>query len=220
MKKSWKKFLVAGLTAGIFSAGFNFASAAPNDVYSKMPRTVITTDGEVDDMDSVIRALLYSNEMDIAGIVITSSTYHYAGDAEKKIEPFRWTGTKWIYKFLDDYEKVHPNLLKHDKNYRPADYYRNLTHIGNISNVGEMDKVTDGSEFLKKLFLDDDKRTLYVQTWGGTNTTARALKSIEEEYKNTPQWSQITQSADEKLCNNGGRLGRSFWKFSRKIGSK
>ena len=68
-----------------------------------------------------------------------------------------------------------------------------------------MDEITDSSEFLKKLFLDDDNRPLYVQTWGGTNTTARALKSIEEEYKNTPQWSQITQSADEKLCDNGGR---------------
>ena len=37
-------------------------------------RTVITTDGEVDDRDSVIRALLYANEMDIAGIVLTSSS--------------------------------------------------------------------------------------------------------------------------------------------------
>lgn len=34
-------------------------------------RTVITTDGEVDDMNSVIRFLLYSNEMDLAGIVLT-----------------------------------------------------------------------------------------------------------------------------------------------------
>ena len=35
-------------------------------------RTVITTDGEVDDRDSVLRALLYANDMDIAGIVLTS----------------------------------------------------------------------------------------------------------------------------------------------------
>ena len=62
-----------------------------------------------------------------------------------------------------------------------------------------MEKITDGSEFLKKLFLDDDKRTLYVQTWGGTNTTARALKSIEEEYKNTPQWSQIQEKLNKKI---------------------
>ena len=197
MKNIFAKSLAVGLaTFGIA----NFANAAPEkNFYENLPRTVITTDGEVDDMNSIIRALLYSNEMDIAGIVITSSTYHYAGDAEKNIPAFRWTGTDWIYKFLDDYEKVHKNLIKHDKNYRSADYFRNLTHIGNISNVGEMEKITDGSEFLKKLFLDDDKRTLYVQTWGGTNTTARALKSIEEEYKNTPQWQEIRKKLQDKL---------------------
>lgn len=62
-----------------------------------------------------------------------------------------------------------------------------------------MDKVTEGSEFLKNLFLDNDPRTLYVQTWGGTNTTARALKSIEEEYKNTPQWDSIRKKLQDKL---------------------
>ncbi len=191
-----KKTLAKALALGVATFGFaNFAEAAN---YNSMPRTVITTDGEVDDMNSVIRALLYSNEMDIAGIVITSSTYHYAGN-NAEIAPFRWTGTNWIYKFLDDYEKVYPNLIKHDPNYRPASYYRNLTHIGNISNVGEMDQITDGSEFLKNLFLDDDDRILYVQTWGGTNTTARALKSIEDEYKNTAQWQAIRDKLQKKL---------------------
>lgn len=166
---------------------------------SELPRTVITTDGEVDDMNSVIRALLYSNEMDIAGIVLTSSMYHYAGDEEKGIEPYRWTGTDWIYEFLDSYEEVLPNLRKQDANYPDADYFKSVTKIGNISNKGEMDEVTEGSEFLKKLFLDDDSRTLYVQTWGGTNTTARALKSIEEEYSGTDEWEEIQKKINDKL---------------------
>ncbi len=195
-----RKSVLSALVLGTVAAGsFNFANAMPADYYERLPRTVITTDGEVDDMNSVIRALLYSNEMDIAGIVITSSVYHYAGDSSKGIAPFRWTGTNWIYKFLDDYEKVYPNLIKHDQYYRPADYFRRVTHIGNISAVGEMEQVTDGSEFLKQLFLDDDKRILYVQTWGGTNTTARALKSIEDEYKNTPQWEAVRQKLQDKL---------------------
>ena len=62
-----------------------------------------------------------------------------------------------------------------------------------------MDSVTDGSEFLKQLFLDDDPRVLYVQTWGGTNTTARALKSIEEEYSGTDQWQAIRDKLARKL---------------------
>lgn len=195
--------LVAMLLSGLMA--FNLfglpTKVTPVEVKdrSEMPRTVITTDGEVDDMNSVIRALLYSNEMDIAGIVLTSSVYHYAGDEEAGIEPFRWTGTDWIYEYLDAYEEVYPNLIQHDPNYPTADSLRAVTRIGNISNTGEMEQITEGSEFLKELFLDDDERTLYVQTWGGTNTTARALKSIEEEYKDTDQWEAIQNKINEKL---------------------
>ena len=162
-------------------------------------RTVITTDGEVDDRDSVLRALLYANDMDIAGIVLTSSMYHYAGDEAKGIEPFRWTGPQWIYDFLDAYAAVYDNLKAHDPDYPEPDYLKSVTHIGNISDKGEMEEVTDGSEFLKDLFLDEDPRTLYVQTWGGTNTTARALKSIEEEYSGTDQWADIQAKINEKV---------------------
>ena len=192
-----KKYLSGLLAGAMLTVGVGAANveAATKDSM----RTVITNDGEVDDMNSVIRALLYSNEMDIAGIVLTSSIFHYSGDKKKGIEPLRWTGTKWIYKFIDDYGKVYPNLIKHDPNYPTAEYLRSVTHIGNTSNAGEMDEITDGSEFLKKLFLDDDPRTLYVQTWGGTNTTARALKSIEEEYKGTAQWNVIRQKLRDKL---------------------
>lgn len=154
-------------------------------------RTVITTDGEVDDMNSVIRFLLYSNEMDLSGIVLTSSVYHYAGDEKAGIKPFRWTGTQWVTDMIDAYGEIYPNLIKHAEGYPKPEYIKSVTKIGNISNKGEMDKETEGSNFLKALFLDNDKRDLYVQTWGGTNTTARALKSIEDEYKNTDQWETI-----------------------------
>ncbi|WP_462411431.1 DUF1593 domain-containing protein [Neobacillus sp. Marseille-QA0830] len=174
------------------------AEVSQNNKTSKA-RTVITTDGEVDDMNSMIRALLYSNEMDIKGIVLSSSVYHYAGDAEKGIEPFRWTGTEWLTNYLNAYKEAYPNLIKHAKGFPSAEYLRSVTKIGNISSPGEMEKVTDGSEFLKKLFLDKDDSDLYVQTWGGTNTTARALKSIQEEYENTPQWADIKKRVSDKL---------------------
>lgn len=225
MKKKWLALLVIGVsifstacagnsndasdsaasTVSVSSTGVSSEASSPTNetedttTTSQKSRTVITTDGEVDDMNSVIRALLYANEMDIAGIVLTSSTYHYAGDAEAGIEAFRWTGTEWLDNFLNAYEEVYPNLTVHAQGYPTPDYLKSVTHIGNITNVGEMEKVTDGSEFLKNLFLDDDPRTLYVQTWGGTNTTARALKSIEEEYKDTDQWEEIQQKINDKL---------------------
>lgn len=43
-------------------------------------RTVITTDGEIDDMNSFVRLLLYSNDLDIRAIVLTSSIFHYKGN--------------------------------------------------------------------------------------------------------------------------------------------
>ena len=110
-------------------------------------RTVITTDGEVDDMNSVIRFMLYANEVDLEGIVLTSSVYHYAGDEAAGIEPFRWTGTKWIDEFIDAYEEIYPNLSVQADGYPEPDYVRSVCKIGNIKNVGEMDEDTEGSEF-------------------------------------------------------------------------
>lgn len=131
--------------------------------------------------------------------MLTSSTYHYAGDPEKGVEPYRWTGTDWINQMLDAYEQVQPNLVKHAKGYPTADELRRITKIGNIKSVGEMDEVTEGSDYLKNLFLNEDDSTLFVQTWGGTNTTARALKSIEDDYKDTPQWESIKEKIYKKL---------------------
>ena len=205
----WKTLIGIGL-AGLASLAFvactskdtNKASESQNtsnSVSTKKYRTVITTDGEVDDMNSMIRYLYYANEMDLEGIVLTSSTYHYAGDAESGIDAFRWTGTDWLYNMIDAYGEIQPNLAKHADGYPTADELRAVTKIGNITDVGEMEKVTEGSEFLESIFLDDNDEPLYVQTWGGTNTTARALKSIEEEYKGTDDWENIQQKIYDKL---------------------
>jgi hypothetical protein len=220
MKKMYKKYLllpmllILVLCIGMVS-GFQkceIAEAAETDTgkttqkdevtptMKEKARTVITTDGEVDDMNSVIRFMLYSNEVDLSGIVLTSSTYHYAGDAKAGIKPYRWTGTQWLQDFINAYEKVYPNLSIQADGYPKPDYLRSITKVGNIKNVGEMDEVTEGSELLKKLFLDDDDRKLYVQTWGGTNTTARALKSIEEQYSNTKEWESIQKKINDKLA--------------------
>lgn len=163
-------------------------------------RTIITTDGEVDDMNSFLRYLLYSNEIDTEGIVLTSSVYHYAGDPEKGIEPFRWTGERWIHDFIDQYEKVYSNLCVHDENYPSPDRLREIYRVGNISYKGEMEKETAGSIFIENYLLNDqDPRLLYIQTWGGTNTTARALKSLEEKYSATPDWAAIKQKIEKKV---------------------
>ena len=48
---------------------------------------------------------------------------------------------------------------------------------------GEMDEVTAGSQHIAKVLLDEtDDRPIWLQAWGGPNTIARALKTIEEQH--------------------------------------
>ena len=85
--------------------------------------------------------------------------------------------------YLDAYEKVYPNLIQHDKGYPTPAYLRERTVLGNVKLEGEMDEVTAGSKLIVKVLLDkSDNRPIWLQAWGGTNTIARALKTIEEEH--------------------------------------
>ncbi|WP_313554808.1 DUF1593 domain-containing protein [Miniimonas arenae] len=175
------------------------AQAAPAvDQQDAKPRTIITQDGEIDDMDSFVRFLYYANEVDLEGIVYSSSRYHYSGNGAD-VAPFRWTGTDWVYEYLDDYEEIYPNLAKHADGYPTPEYLRSIYKIGNVENVSEMEKITEGSEFIKGIILDDDPRPVHVQTWGGLNTLARALKSIQEEYSGTAQWADIQAKVNAKV---------------------
>ena len=170
---------------------------------TQRPRCIITQDAEVDDMNSLIHVLLYSNEVDIQGIVQSSSKFHWKGVAgqkeEKYTKPYRWTGTEWMQKYLNAYQKVYPNLKKHDKSYPAPAYLKSVIKVGNIGYKGEMDSATEGSELIKKTILDNDERTLYLLAWGGTNTISRALKDIEKEYKGTKQWDAIRKKIINKV---------------------
>lgn len=158
------------------------------------PRIIITQDAELDDKNSMIHVLLYADVIDLAGLIQTSSSLHYAGHDD--VAPYRWPGTAWMDDILDAYEAVYPNLKVHS-DYPTPEYIRSITKVGNITDNGEMELITEGSELIKNAILDDDPRTLYVAVGGGANTLGRALKSIEEEYRDTPEWDAIY----EKVCN-------------------
>lgn len=160
-------------------------------------RTIITTDGEIDDINSFVRFLYYSNEMDVEGIILTSSMFHFKGDGTK--EGYRWTGENWIPELINEYRKIYPNLIIHDENFPTPDELLNVYRIGNITDVSEMTMDSPGSALLMERILDNDDRTLFIQSWGGTNTTARALKSIQDKYERTDQWQSIKSKIEEKV---------------------
>ncbi|MCE7865089.1 MAG: DUF1593 domain-containing protein [Bacteroidetes bacterium CHB5] len=177
------------------------------------PRTIVTTDGELDDVDSFIRMLLHANEFRIEGLVISSSMWHYKGDGKgtkftSEMEmtknlygertELRWPGTDWIYNLLNAYGEVYPNLNTHAPGFPTPAYLLSVTRIGNIDFEGEMEKDTEGSDFIKAKLLDENPEPLYLQVWGGTNTIARSLKSIEDQYKNSPQWNAVYKKVCDK----------------------
>lgn len=150
-------------------------SKANESAKADKPRIIVTSDGEIDDQCSMIRFMLYANEWDIEGIITSSSQYHWQGH--------NWAGDDWIEPDLDAYEKVYPNLLKHEPGYPTPDYLRSITLLGNVKAEGEMEEVTAGSQRIADVLLDEtDHRPVWLQAWGGVNTIARALKTIEEEH--------------------------------------
>ena len=46
----------------------------------ELTRVIVTTDMEVDDMNSLIHLALYLNVLDVQAVVYTASQYHFLGD--------------------------------------------------------------------------------------------------------------------------------------------
>lgn len=146
----------------------------PNFSESSRPRVIVTTDGEVDDRCSMNRFLLYTNDWDTEGLIYCSSRFHWKGHD--------WAGEDWIDDQIDTYERVYDNLVEHDSDYPDPDSLRKRVYVGNIDDVGEMETDTPGSDRIVDVLLDDKPGPVYLQCWGGTNTVARALWKIENEY--------------------------------------
>ena len=45
-----------------------------------LTRVIVTTDMEVDDMNSLVHLALYLNLLDVQAVVYTASQYHFLGD--------------------------------------------------------------------------------------------------------------------------------------------
>ena len=176
-------------------------------------RFIYMDDDEIDGVSEFMRFLLYANDFadSLLGIVYTSSEFHYRGEphANPPIPPYRWsggdlppgvnrikvyqnifTGTGYFGRF-GGYAKAYPSLVKNDPRYPTPEHLLSLVKVGNVDDVGEMSKVTEGSTFIKNALLSDDPRPLWLVTGGGTNTICAALSQLAEQYQNTPQWNAI-----------------------------
>lgn len=173
------------------------------------PRVVVTTDPELDDLNTLIRFLLYSADFRTEGLIYSSSQFHWSGDGKgtKLSVPGReYTRigrdicpcTSWRWgeneRFIDDaveaYGEAFPNLRIHNPEYPSPELLRSKVRWGNVKFDGEMSEDTAGSDLIRSLLLDAEDSPIYLHAWGGQSTIARALKSIEEDYRHSPNWQE------------------------------
>lgn len=182
----------------------------------RKPRVVITADPELDDGNTLIRAILYSSDVQIEGLVYASSTFHWKGDGKGTTQylpgreytrlglcpctSWRWASDgHFIDDIVDAYGKVYDNLKVHNPGYPAAAELKSKIKWGNVDFEGDYSHDTEGSNLIKSLLLDNQPGPLYVTAQGGQSTIARALKSIHDQYAGTPQWEAIRDKVSAKL---------------------
>jgi Protein of unknown function (DUF1593) len=162
---------------------------SPSQAYDDPhPRLVVLTDissltagiAEPDDGQSLIRLMLYANEFNIEGLIATSNLGH----GQK-------TRSDLIRQVVDAYEKVRPNLLRHDPRYPPAEVLRGCIKAGQRvaglrvpieASVGQ-GKDTEASEWIVRVVDRPDPRPVWVVIWGGSADLAQALWRVKRDRK-------------------------------------
>ena len=135
-------------------------------------RVIILTDIEADpdDTQSLVRLFLYANQIEIQGIIATTSCWHTS-----EVNP------ESIHKIIDAYGEIRPNLLKHEAGFPDTQTLSRMVKEGlpkyGMEGVGDgMD--SEGSDWIIKILEQEDDRPLWISTWGGANTLAQALYKI------------------------------------------
>lgn len=162
------KLLLPFVTALLLSMPSILAAQA-----SKKLRVVVLTDIEADpdDTQSMVRFLTYCNQWDVEGLIATTSIHQ-----KTRVAP------ESILKVLDAYDKVQPNLLKHEPGYPTALVLKTKVKKGlavyGMEGVGQGHD-SQGSDWIVNVLKKADDRPVWFAVWGGTNTLAQALWKIK-----------------------------------------
>ena len=179
---SWLLLLVAfwpGMTMPRLMAQMPDRTPQPVDWFTGKPRVVILSDigNEPDDQMSFVRLLVYSNELDLEGMIATTSCWQ-----RSVIHP------DTLHMLIDAYGKVRNNLLLHASGWPTSEYLNQHVFAGQsgygMASTGE-GKSTEGSKALAAAIERDDPRPLWISIWGGANTLAQTL--IDLRARHTPE---------------------------------
>ena len=145
------------LLAWCFALAFTACTSDADQQVGK-PRVIITCDPDLDDLNSLIRLVLYAPDMQLEGLVYASSQYHWKGDGKGTkwfvdgreytrnglnygpMESWRWApDERFIDDVVDAYEVCYPNLKVH-ADYPTPEYMRSIVRVGNIEFDGDISK--------------------------------------------------------------------------------
>ncbi len=160
----------AGLPGRENSQGNN-SQPAPEEQSIQKQRLIVLTDigADPDDTESMCRLLLYSNVIDIQGLIAVTSVWRPRPEPEL------------IRQVIRAYAKVHGNLLKHESGFLPAETLQALVKHGlaeyGMKGVGA-GKDSEGSNWIIRALEQIDDRPLWISVWGGANTLAQALYKL------------------------------------------
>ena len=134
---------------------------------------------EKDDIQSLIRLLLYSNEIDLEGVILCSSCFLKRGGGE--------TAVSIVRQILDAYASVKPYLDANGGNYPEPEKLRALVCSG-IPAYGkapgkgfaeERYRQNPGVQQIIRAVDAPDPRPVWIGLWGGANTLAQAIWQVD-----------------------------------------
>lgn len=129
--------------------------------------------GDKDDVQSLIHALMYQDKVDIVGIASSTSKHQPGANDEK-----------FIRHVIDQYGKDQKTLGSYSDGFKTAAELKNITYQGNQSLAGKSGypAASEASAAIireaKEAAAAGEK--LYVATWGGLGDVARALHDAPE----------------------------------------
>lgn len=137
-------------------------------------RVIVLTDIEADpdDTQSLVRLFLYANQIDIQGLIATTSCW-----LKSEVNP------ESINRVINAYGKIQPNLIQHENDFPEEKILLDLVKNGlpkyGMTGVGDgMD--SEGSNWIIKVLEEKDERPLWISVWGGVNTLAQSLHTINK----------------------------------------
>jgi len=127
---------------------------------------------EPDDQMSLVRLMLYSNEIEIEGLAAVTSTW------------LRKTANRrTIREIVDAYGEVRPNLLQHAHGWPEAAALRDGVSAepqGYGMATVRPDQPSAAAQALIRAVDRSDSRPLWISIWGGANTLAEALQVVRK----------------------------------------